>query len=242
MQNMDFEVNFAAKGKSLSRYRIFTRMACSRVMTLFTTSLDLYGSNILLQSDWRRYPLLFCSGAIAIGTPAPLVYPSLPIHSLPPPPSPYNTPPQRRSTCRQESRANCREPAHSNTLHGRQDHRTPQRRKHIPSHIIRRNDLRASTLHHIQTIRIQTRETHQLRYTLQKHHDHRQWDASKLSLHRPPIDEHADRYDDTYERESGTQSIFRDALAASFGGPGVKNMVGVAASEESADEVACTWG
>jgi hypothetical protein len=106
---------------------------------------------------------------------------------------------------------------------------------------IPRNNLRPTSLHHIQTISIQTRKTEQLRHALHKHHHNGQRDAAEILLHAPSIQQHASRNHNPHEREGGAQAIFRDARPAQVG-VFERDVVAVAAAEKGSEDVAEAGG
>jgi len=75
---------------------------------------------------------------------------------------------------------------------------------------------------------------------LAEHHDDRQGDATEFLLDRPAVDQHAGWDHDAQERETGPQSVFGNAVAASFLGPLDGNVVGVSAAEKRADYISTT--
>ena len=99
------------------------------------------------------------------------------------------------------------------------------------------NNLRTPTLHNIQAIRIQTRETKQLRHTLQKHHHYRERHTTDPFLHAPSIDNHTRGDDAAEENKTAAQPVLSDAVAADANVL-FHNVVGVTAAEECTQQVA----
>lgn len=106
---------------------------------------------------------------------------------------------------------------------------------------IRTNDLSRSALHNVQTIRVQTWETKQLRNALQEHHDDWQRDTADPFLYTPSIDDHACRYDSAQEPQTAAETVFGFTMT-SDANVLLDDVICVSAAEEGAEEVPTTGG
>lgn len=97
-------------------------------------------------------------------------------------------------------------------------------------------------MHHIQTVSVKRRETEQLGHTLDKHTHHQQRHAANPLLHTPPIDQHARRDHQPHEEHATAEPVLGDTMATAFPDPALDDVVGVAPTDEGAEDVAETWG
>lgn len=161
------------------------------------------------------------------------------IHFLPPVAAVQRSHIYGKRSDNKEPRGNGREPTDADDPDGWEADCGTCGGEEVPDHVIASNNLGAPPLIYIQTIRVQTRETHHLRHALQKHHYHRKRHPTPLLLNAPPVNQHAAGDDDAHESDGGAKPVLGHACAPDAN-PFPDDVVGPAAAQKGTEEVAAT--
>ena len=95
-------------------------------------------------------------------------------------------------------------------------------------------------MHDIKAVRVQAGHAEKLRHALDKHHDHRDGDATDLLVESPAVDEDSAGDDDDDVRKGGLETVFGDTNAVAVGDGFLRAVVDPAATNETTDQVTRT--
>lgn len=163
--------------------------------------------------------------------------PPLLINPVPPPLAPDDRRPRRQRARQQEQGRNGAEPAHADVLDRRQHHRRPEARKQVPHKVVARNHVAAPPLHDVEAVRVEAGEAEQLRDALHKERDDDDRDPAHVLVHAPAVDEHARGDHAAEEGQRRPQAVLGHPRLL-LGDVLLDHVVGVAAAEEGAEQVA----